>query len=138
MEKDAIFFVGQKAFIEKNGEILVLRRQDGGRLDLPGGKVQEGETDLEESLRREVREETGLEIEVEEPLLAWYNVFPKGHRNEGKKIFLVGYKCRYKSGNVVLSEEHGSYQWVNKNNYKLFKDSSKNFAALESFFAKRV
>ena len=137
MNEDEIFFVGQKAFIEKDGKVLVLRRSDGGRLDLPGGKIQTDETDFVKSLKREVMEETGLEIEVGEPFITWYNNFPEGHRNAGKKIFLVGYKCQYKSGEIALSEEHASYQWVNKNNYDELKDTSKNFVALEKFFAKR-
>jgi 8-oxo-dGTP pyrophosphatase MutT (NUDIX family) len=33
-------------------------------LDLPGRRIDDGESDLEEALRREVREETGVEIDV--------------------------------------------------------------------------
>ena len=83
-------------------------------------------------------EETSLEIEVGEPFVTWYQIFPKGHRKEGQKIFLVGYKCKYKSGEVKLSEEHISYQWVNKNNYGEVNDTHKNFPALEKFFAKKA
>ena len=39
MKKDALFCVGQKAFIDKNGEILILNDQIEG-LDFPGGKIQ--------------------------------------------------------------------------------------------------
>jgi 8-oxo-dGTP diphosphatase len=137
MNEDAVFFVGQKAFIEKDGEVLVLSRANGGWLDLPGGKIQEGETDLGESLIREVREETSLEIEIGEPFITRHSVFPEGHHNAGKKIFLVSYKCKYKSGEVTLSEEHSSYQWVNKESYKTLKNSSKNFVALEKYFCQK-
>jgi 8-oxo-dGTP pyrophosphatase MutT (NUDIX family) len=67
MKKDQVFSVGQKAFIEKNGEILVLILPN-GMLDFPGGKIQEGETDLDIAFKREVKEETGLDIEIGQPL----------------------------------------------------------------------
>lgn len=137
MKEDEIFFVGQKAFIKKGDEVLVLRHTTSNKLDFPGGKIQEGENDFIESLKREVREETGLEIEAREPFVTWYNNFPKEHRNAGKKIFLVGYKCEYKSGDVTLSDEHSSYQWVNKDNYQKVKDDSKNFATLEQYFCQK-
>jgi hypothetical protein len=49
MKDDALFCVGQKAFIEKDGEILVLNDPLEG-LDFPGGKIQVGETDFAEAV----------------------------------------------------------------------------------------
>ena len=84
MKEDALFYIGQKAFIEKDGSILVLKNLNEG-LDFPGGKIQIGELDLPEALRREVREETSLEIEVGEPFVVWHVEYPNQHRNAGKK-----------------------------------------------------
>ena len=42
MKDDALFCVGQKAFIEKEGKVLILHDPVEG-LDFPGGKIQEGE-----------------------------------------------------------------------------------------------
>ncbi|MDO8498500.1 MAG: NUDIX hydrolase [bacterium] len=132
MINDQLLFVGQKAFIDKDGEILILIDPKLG-IDLPGGKIKEGEADLIESLKREVREETKLEIEIEDPFITWMIEFPPDHRNQGK-VFLVGYKCKYFSGEVILSDEHSDYKWVNKNNYlKLSKDG--HFKAIEKYFS---
>lgn len=133
MAKDQLLYVGQKAFIDKGGEVLVLNDPQLG-MDYPGGKVQEGETDFKETLRREVREETGLEIEVGDPFFQWYIEFEEGHRNAGKKVYLVGFRCKYVSGEVKLSDEHDKLKWVNKDNYKELDDGSDYFKALVKYF----
>jgi len=129
--EDQEFFVGQKAFIDKNGEILVLIDEFG--LDLPGGKIQKGEEDFSTSLKREVREETGLEIEVGTLFQSWQWKMRRGP-NIGKLIFLVGYKCKYLSGELKLSEEHNNFRWVNKNNYQELGDDGEYFKAIEKYF----
>lgn len=133
MNDDQLMFVGQKAFIEKDGEILTLTDPKLG-LDFPGGKIKEGEEDLIEALKREVREETTLEIEIGEPFVTWIVKFPPDHRNQGK-VFLVGYKCKYISGEVKLSDEHSEYKWVNKNNFKEIINGSGHSKALEKYFS---
>ena len=64
---------GAQAVIERDGCVLLgLRRDDpgAGRWDLPGGFLDEGENAVD-ALRREVLEETGLEVEPAEFLGTW-------------------------------------------------------------------
>ncbi len=133
MKEDEIFYVGQKAFIQKGNELLVLGDPTEG-LDYPGGKIQEGETNLTESLKREVREETGLEISVGDPFVTWTNTFPNSHRLAGKKVFLIGYKCKYVSGDVVLSHEHDKFSWVTKDNFMDVDDGTSYFEILKKYY----
>jgi 8-oxo-dGTP pyrophosphatase MutT (NUDIX family) len=51
------------AIIVRQGQVLLLQMRHTGKYHLPGGGISAGET-IEETLKREVREETGLEIEV--------------------------------------------------------------------------
>ncbi len=137
MIEDKIFWVGQKAFIERSdGAVLVVWDPRWG-LDFPGGKIQVGENELVASLRREVHEEVGLEIEVGDPFVTWVNVFPTEHKYAGKRVFLVGYKCRLLSGDIRLSDEHDRYRWVTRENYREIIKDNGYFRALEKYFATR-
>ena len=133
MKEDAKFYVGQKAFIKKGDEVLVLGL-GGDKIHYPGGKIQIGEIDLKESIKREVREETGLEIKVGEPFYTWAHILPESHKLAGEQIYLVGYRCEYLSGDVILSDEHDKFRWVNKDNYKEIDDGSSYFDALGKYF----
>ena len=138
MKNDALLYVGQKAFIEKDGKILVLHDYLG--LDFPGGKIQEGEikdgdfNSLNDSLKREVAEETGFKIEVFDPFAVWYRVFPKIHKYYGESVYLIGFKCKYISGDLKLSDEHDKFEWVDKSSYEKWNDKSGYFTALKKYF----
>lgn len=108
--------IAMKAVIVKDGKVLVLREAatygDGtqiGRYHMPGGRLEVGEP-FEDGLRREVREETGLEIEIEYPLYVgeWHPVI-KGVENQIVAMFFV---CTPKRGKVTLSTEHDDYKWI--------------------------
>lgn len=134
MNEDAKFYVAQKAFILKGVDILVLNDPIEG-LDYPGGKIRENENDATESLKREVLEETGLQVAVGEPFCVAIETFASGHRLAGEHAYVVFYRCEYISGDVSLSEEHDSFHWVNKDNYHAVNDGTSYFNILTSYFS---
>ncbi len=70
------------AVILVGGRLLLVRQRMGGEpyYLLPGGGVDRGET-LEQALRREVLEETGLECAIGEPLFINDTIAPDGRRH---------------------------------------------------------
>lgn len=133
MKDDQVFYVAQKAFIRKGNAILVLTDPAEG-LDFPGGKIQEGEDTPSDSLAREVMEETGLTIQVGPPFFTWISGYPAGHRNVGKKVFLIAYLCDYVAGDVSLSHEHEKFRWVTRDDYREADDGTQFFEVLEKYF----
>lgn len=59
--------VGAVCFVEHDGRILVLRQHHRPGWTLPGGLVNRGER-ADEAVVRELREETGLDVEVDLPI----------------------------------------------------------------------
>lgn len=100
-----------KAVIVKRGKILVLKRsskEDCSKetWDIPGGKIEFGEIP-EKALKREIKEEAGVDVEILTPLRIW-----SFFKNKRTQVFGVTILCKYKKGKVKLSEEHTAYKWI--------------------------
>lgn len=140
MPVDKLFYVGQKAIIEKDGRVLILHH-DLHKTDLPGGKIQEGETDVLAALLREVHEETDLTVEDPVPFLTGYFRFHPRMMAKGDKktelIYIVIYTVKLVSGEVTLSDEHESYKWIGKDDINGLDDpGGLATRALSKFFSK--
>lgn len=62
MGHEKIILPGARILIEnEKGEFLFIERIDTGKIGIPAGSLEEGET-IEECIRREVEEETGLKL----------------------------------------------------------------------------
>jgi molecular chaperone GrpE len=100
-------------------EVLLLKRSkkvpwNAGKWDLPGGHVDEGES-VEEAIKREVREETGLEVELDTVIKV--SEFPKESRQFRDEKRGLRYLAFLKEGQnpqkVKLNKrEHSEFQWL--------------------------
>lgn len=77
---------------------------------MPGGHIELGET-AEEALKREVKEETGLDIHSLEFICHQEFVFGEGFWKKRHFIFL-DYACRTNSTDVTLNSEGQEYVWA--------------------------
>jgi 8-oxo-dGTP diphosphatase len=135
MSEHKLFFVGQKAFVRKGNEVLVINDPIEG-LDYPGGRIEETDTNLVQSLQREVREEIGLEISVGKPFATFWHTLAAHEKFVGSSVLLIAYECEYVSGEIKLSHEHDSFVWVNKENYHTVNDGTSFFEMLDKYFNK--
>lgn len=95
------------ALIEKHGRVLATQRSATMNMPLkwefPGGKINPGEAP-EECLKREVREELGIEIEV------GFSLKIVSHRYPDFEITLYPFICSIISGQITL-HEHAALAW---------------------------
>jgi 8-oxo-dGTP diphosphatase len=114
--------VAMKAVIlNADNKVLILREANTyvegtqtGRYHVPGGRVDAGEH-FESALRREVHEETGLDVEILYPIyVGEWRPEIKGVKNQIIATFIV---CKTNSEAVVLSEEHDHFVWIDASEY---------------------
>jgi 8-oxo-dGTP diphosphatase len=128
MQIDKKIYFAVKAFIINKGKFLVMHKT-GVKEDLwelPGGRMEFGET-AEETLLRELIEETGLIVTPIRVLDTWNFV--------GVEYQITGiiYLCKLDNDEVKLSDEHDKYEWVNADikvidkMYNVFKDKMINW-----------
>ncbi len=97
-----------KGLLIKNNKILIVHKSDvpGDVWELPGGRMDFGET-AEETLDREMKEETGYDV-IPVRLLDTWN-FIKGEL----QITGIIYLCEIIGGKFLLSKEHDKCEWIN-------------------------
>lgn len=91
------------AVVNDLGQVLAIRRRDNGRWEPPGGVLEVNEP-VEAGLRREVSEETGLDIEVER-LTGVYKNVPRG-------VVALVFRCKPAGGEVSITDETTDARWL--------------------------
>lgn len=122
MSQTLVFFA-QKAFIISDGDLLVVRRSpddpnSAGFWEVPGGRIELGES-LDDHIRREVKEETGLIIEPGAPFYVWqWTIKAKEVGMSSPTVIAVARICTTTSRTLddrgrVSDDFLGEMKWVN-------------------------
>lgn len=135
-------FVATKAFIVHQGKVLILREsskyEDGSnvaRYDVPGGRIEPGQR-FDESLLREIEEETNLNVKIGNPFFV--NEWRPVVRGEQWQIVGTFFECEADSNEIVLSKDHDMYEWINPEDYKKYNLIENLHPAFEAYLKERV
>ena len=106
-----------KALVMYENKVLIIKRSNyksvgKGEWDIPGGSLQFGES-LHECLNREIKEETGLTVQIGRLLYADTNIVPPSAHSVG-----LAYLCHADTNVVTLSHEHTDYLWATQEQFR--------------------
>lgn len=105
------FIVAVAAAIFRDGKVLAMRRSPDkdagpGLWETLSGRINEGEEPLA-AAHREIFEETGLEVQVDpRPVTAY------AANRLGRPMIVILYRGEHAGGEVRMSEEHDSHEWL--------------------------
>jgi 8-oxo-dGTP diphosphatase len=88
-----------------HGRALLIRRRDNSHWEPPGGVLEPGET-IPDGLRREVREETGLDIEP--------GTLTGIYKNMTQAIIALVFRCTITGGTLATSDEATAFRWASE------------------------
>lgn len=116
--------IAVKALIKNGDKFLILKNKDSDLTnpfagwETPGGRLNDGE-EIMAGLNRELREETGLVVDVLFPFNAY-----SGSTKLEDAIIGINYLANYVNGDVVMDpNEHIEYKWATMAELRELKDS---------------
>jgi len=133
--------VGVGGVVVYRGRVLLIRRGSEplkGAWSIPGGLLELGE-ELAEGVRRELKEETGLDVKPLEVLAVFDRVFREGPRVRYHYV-IVDYACRLKGGRLRAASDVLDARWVRREDLPQYHLSEKAISVLFQgfeFFKKR-
>lgn len=127
-----------KGICRYNDKILLLKirsksSHDAGLWEIPGGKVKKGEF-FDAALKREYKEETGLDVEVE----SLFNVIQRNYTscktNEEIRSIQLIMNVSCTTDEVIISEEHEDYGWFTQEEIsQMIEEGMLAIAAVRAF-----
>jgi 8-oxo-dGTP diphosphatase len=131
-------FLGVGALIFEGRSILLVERAKEplkGYWSLPGGIVEAGEK-LDAAIRREVLEETGLEIEPVALFEIFERIMPDAEGRPEYHYVLMDYLCRVTGGQLEAASDVSRAVWATEQELSGYRLTQGTLAVVERAFAK--
>jgi 8-oxo-dGTP diphosphatase len=126
------------ALIFEDGKILLVERGKEplkGYWSIPGGIVETGEK-LVEGIRREVAEETGLDVEPYSMFEIFERIMPDDEGKPEYHYVLIDYLCRRLGGEPAAASDASRVEWVAEQNLREYRLTEGTLGVIERAFAK--
>jgi len=128
MENKKLHYVVATAIIVKDDKLLILKRNEkekaySGRWTVPGGKLERSDYEnkqftkekdrnwycvIEDLIKREIKEETNLEVKDINYLIDMAFIRP-----DDIPVVVLSYFCSYDNGEVKINNDFTDFKWVN-------------------------
>jgi 8-oxo-dGTP diphosphatase len=131
--------VGVGGILLESGRVLLVERgkePQKGLWSLPGGALEVGET-LLDALRREIREETGLEIRVLEVVEVFERILPDQDGRTEYHYVLIDYLCERTGGVLRAGDDAARAAWVERDQLAYYPLTAGAQVVIEKAFAMR-
>jgi 8-oxo-dGTP diphosphatase len=140
-----VILVNRCFVFNPEGKLLILKRAEScsnnpGKWEIPGGRMDVTKN-LDRELKREVYEETGLDIEPIEQCQYAVTHFITDGKYQGFPYIALFHSANNIGGDVILSEEHFAYEWVYHEELLTFDMTPQVFKAatwLREFFSHKT
>lgn len=104
-------------FLHKEGKLLIGKRSNKskflpGKYELIGGYIEFAET-IDEGLKREVKEELGIDVEIKNPFYVFTYMSEGGNKHSVEICYFATMKHASQPIRLDL-KEHSEYRWIDK------------------------
>jgi ADP-ribose pyrophosphatase YjhB (NUDIX family) len=127
------------AIILKRDSVLLVERGKSpleGYWSLPGGVLETGER-LEEGVRREVLEETGLAVKPLRVITIFERIMPDALGRIEYHYVLIDYLCRVTGGTLKAADDVSRAEWVARRRLAQYKITEGTLPVIEKAFRER-
>ena len=94
---------------DDHGLALLIQRRDNHHWEPPGGVLELAES-IEDGLRREIREETGLDIEPD--------TLSGIYKNMSRGIVALVFRCKVTGGQLATNDEVTAFRWADEDSIR--------------------
>jgi 8-oxo-dGTP diphosphatase len=110
---------------DDRGRALLIQRRDNHHWEPPGGVLELGES-IHDGLRREVREETGLDVEP----VALTGVY----KNMSRGIIALVFRCEATGGQPATSDESEAFRWATETEIRSLASEAYAIRVLDALY----
>ncbi len=131
-------FLGVGALIFEESNVLLVERAKEplkGYWSLPGGIVETGET-LDAGIRREVLEETGLDVDAVSVFEIFERIMPDAEGRPEYHYVLIDYICYPRGGRLAPASDVSRAVWVSREELRNYRITDGTLGVIERAFAK--